>query len=379
MNSIEVLQIGGGAGSLIGPAHRIAMQMDGAFRVAGGVFSRSAAKNRQAAQDLGLDPARTYASVEEMLAQDPAQVISICTPNDAHFAQCRLALEAGRHVICDKPLTTSSEQTRELIALAARQKKLLGVTYNYSGYPLVHEARHRIADGQIGAVHLIQGEFPQAFLSALKAQLAAGADVPHGLAWRTDPQQSGGSLVVLDLATHLFHLLEFVTGLEITAVSATVDQLNNALGDGGGADDNMFVTCTFSNGARGQLWASAVATGNEHGLSFGVYGDKGGLAWSQDEPNHLALQQPDCTHIRLHRGSADACAATRARTRFNGHPEGYFEAFANIYNDFAAAIRAMDAGDPVPEYISGEAGLRGALITEAVLRSSQAGSDWTEV
>ncbi|MGB0844925.1 MAG: Gfo/Idh/MocA family protein, partial [Alphaproteobacteria bacterium] len=279
MRPLITLQIGGGIGSLIGQTHRIAMQMDRRFDLVGGIFNSSHEKSLQMAEQLGLQPNRTYSDFdtliegENRLGEDKADCISICTPNETHFSYCKAALNAGFHVVCDKPIAGTVQEAEELEKIAADKGLILAVTYNYSGYPMVREARERILAGEIGRPYIVNVEMPQAAVSKLKAS----GEIEPRMRWRLDLAKSGGSLVLLDLMTHVVQMAEYVSGQKIEKLSADCQAINNAHG----VDDNAVLSCKFDKGAIGQLWASFVATGTEQGLSFQIFGEQGSLHWKQ--------------------------------------------------------------------------------------------------
>jgi predicted dehydrogenase len=369
--------IGGGEGAFIGAVHRIAARLDDRYELLAGALSSAPDKARRSAAALGLAPERSYADFDAMLARESArpdgiEVVAIVTPNHVHAAAALACLKAGLHVICDKPLTTTLAQALELRAAARAADRVFAVTYNYSGYPLVRHARAMIAAGEIGAVRLVQVQYAQDWLTeALEATGQKQAD------WRTDPARSGEGGCIGDIGTHAFQLAHFVTGMAPQSLLADL----STFVPGRRVDDNVQMLLRYANGARGALWASQVAPGNENNLALRVYGAKGGIEWRQEHPNQLywtPFGEPGRT---VTRGSG-AVGATAARvTRIPaGHPEGYLEAFATIYSEAAAAIIARRSGaavDGAVLYPGIDDGVAGVAFIEAAIRSSRAGGAWT--
>jgi predicted dehydrogenase len=369
--------IGGGEGAFIGAVHRIAARLDDRYELLAGALSSAPDKARRSAAALGLAPERSYADFDAMLARESArpdgiEVVAIVTPNHVHAAAALACLKAGLHVICDKPLTTTLAQALELRAAARAADRVFAVTYNYSGYPLVRHARAMIAAGEIGAVRLVQVQYAQDWLTeALEATGQKQAD------WRTDPARSGEGGCIGDIGTHAFQLAHFVTGMAPQSLLADL----STFVPGRRIDDNVQMLLRYANGARGALWASQVAPGNENNLALRVYGAKGGIEWRQEHPNQLywtPFGEPGRT---VTRGSG-AVGATAARvTRIPaGHPEGYLEAFATIYSEAAAAIIARRSGaavDGAVLYPGIDDGVAGVAFIEAAVRSSRAGGAWT--
>ena len=302
------------------------------------------------------------------------EAVAIVTPNHMHYAAARAFLQRGIHVICDKPLTASLPQARKLAALADKSDALFVLTHNYTGYPMVRQAREMIASGALGDIRVVQVEYPQDWLT----EPIEGAGQKQA-AWRTDPAQSGAGGAIGDIGTHAFHLASFVTGLTLDALAADMQHFV----DGRRVDDNAHVMLRFQGGARGMLWASQVAPGNENALRLRVYGTGGGLVWAQEDPNvlwHTPFGQPQ---QRLTRGGAGTGPAAARVTRIPpGHPEGYLEGFANIYAEAARAIRAHQAGMPCPEEVvfpSVRDGLIGVAFVDACVRSSARNAAWVKL
>jgi predicted dehydrogenase len=309
----------------------------------------------------------------EARRSDRIDAVSIVTPNHVHHEVARCFLEAGIHVICDKPLTTSLERAEELVSLADKSGRIFAVTYNYSGYPMVRHARELILGGEIGDLRVVQVEYPQGWLAERLEDSGQKQAV-----WRTDPEQSGPAGCLGDIGTHALHLAEFATGDRVAEVAADLETFVA----GRRLDDNVHVLMRFSSGAKGMLWASQVAPGHENGLRVRIYGSKGGIGWSQENPNYLTIALNGTPTTRVTRSGAGAGAAAAHATRLpGGHPEGYLEAFAQIYTDTAELIRArMEQRDPdpmaclVPDV---REGARGVRFVASVLESSRTGGAWT--
>jgi predicted dehydrogenase len=372
--------IGGGRGAFIGAVHRMAARLDDRYELVAGAFSSDPQRSRDSGAELLLDPGRCYGSVDEMLRAEGARtdrvdVAAIVTPNHLHHAAAKKFLEAGCHVICDKPLTTTVADAAELVSIGERARRVLAVTYNYSGYPLIRQAKEMIAAGELGELRVAQLEYAQDWLTTPLE--AAGQ---KQASWRTDPQQAGAAGAVGDIGTHAFHLAEFVTGLRVSHLAA---DLSTQVA-GRKLDDNAQMLLRFPNGARGGLWVSQVAAGNENGLRLRIYGAKGGLEWSQEEPNHLRHapygQQPRV----IARGGPGATPLAAGAARIpSGHPEGYLEAFAQVYRDIADLIAAYDAKTPpqagallVP---TAKDGLRGVQFVHAAVESSRRNAAWVDL
>jgi len=376
---IRLGMVGGGRDAFIGAVHRIASRIDGHYQLVAGAFSSTEEKSKASGRDLGLPDDRVYGDFTEMAKREARlktgiDSVAIVTPNHMHYPVAREFLRRGIHVICDKPLTSTLADAKRLVKLAERSDALFILTHNYTGYPMVRQAREMIADGAIGRVRLVQAEYPQDWLtekvedSGLKQ---AG--------WRTDPARSGAGGSTGDIGTHALNLAQFVTGLHVEALAADLDTFV----EGRRVDDNAHVLLRFAGGAKGMLWSSQVAPGNENALKLRVYGDKGGLEWRQEDPNYLwftPLGEPKRLITRNGAGAGDA--AGRVSRIPPGHPEGYLEGFANIYSEAAAAIRATGAGDPVPDdvvYPTAHDGLIGVAFVDACVRSSKRNAAWTRL
>jgi predicted dehydrogenase len=370
--------VGGGQGAFIGGVHRIAARLDDRYELVAGCFASTAEKSKASGLELGIDPARTYGSFAEMAKaeaerQDAIDVVAIVTPNHVHFDAAAAFLEAGIHVICDKPMTTTLSDAVALQALVQRTGKVFVLTHNYTGYPMIRQARAIVTEGHLGKIRVVQAEYAQDWLATnLEAAGQKQAD------WRTDPARSGPAGSTGDIGTHAMNLAQFVTGLELDQVAAEL----STFVEGRRLDDNCSVLLRFRGGARGMLWASQVATGNENALKLRVYGEKGGLEWAQEDPNYLWYTPLGEPRRLITRGGAGAGPEAARVTRVPpGHPEGYLEGFATIYSDAAELIWAAIEGrepDPgarlAPDVVEG---VKGVKFIEAVVDSSRNGAAWT--
>ena len=372
--------IGGGRGAFIGAVHRMAARLDDRYELVAGAFSADPQRSRDSAAELLLDPRRSYGSVDDLIKSEAARtdridVVAVVTPNHLHHAAAKKSLDAGFHVICDKPMTTSVADAEDLVSTAERTKRVLAVTYNYSGYPLIRQAKAMIAAGELGELRLVQVEYAQDWLTTLLE-----AEGQKQASWRADPKQVGAAAAVGDIGSHAFHLAEFVSGLRVAQLAA--DLSTHVAGRK--LDDNAQMLLRFASGARGSLWASQVAPGNENGLRLRIYGSKGGLEWSQEEPNHMRHapygQQPRI----LARGGPGLVPMVASASRIPaGHPEGYLEGFAQVYRDSADLIAAYDANSSpsagaqlVPTAADG---LRGVRFVHAAVESSRKDAAWVNL
>ena len=378
---IRLGMVGGGEGAFIGPVHRIAARLDDHYRLVAGALAASADKALRSGRALGLAADRIYSDFAAMAEREAArpdgiEVVSIVTPNHLHAPIATAFLNAGIHVICDKPLATTAADARRLQALAAQSGRILAVTYNYTGYPMVRQARRMVQEGRLGEIRVVQVEYPQDWLTEpLESSGQKQAD------WRTDPARSGAGGCIGDIGTHAYQLAGYISGLDVTELCAEL----STFVAGRRLDDNAQVMLRFANGARGALWASQVAPGNENNLRIRVFGERGGLEWLQEHPNQLRWSpfgEPTQVLARASSG-ADPMAARVTRLPA-GHPEGYLEAFATLYGEIAQAIRAARPGsttavDPGSHYPDGVDGVRGVEFVEAVVASSRAGSSWVRL
>jgi predicted dehydrogenase len=370
--------VGGGPGAFIGAVHRIAARLDDRYELVAAALSSDRERSLAGAKELNIP--RAYGSFQEMAARestlpDGIEVVSIVTPNHMHHAPAKAFLETGIDVICDKPLTTSLEDALDLANTVKRTGLVFGLTHNYTGHPLVRQAREMVAAGELGPIRLVQVEYVQDWLSTpLEKTGQKQAE------WRTDPARSGPGGSLGDIGTHAYNLACFVTGLTCEKVAADV----STFVPGRRLDDNVHMMLRFSDGPKGSLWATQVAPGNENNLALRVYGEKAGLEWRQEDPNQLSftpLGQPKQT---IRRGSAGTGGAAAHATRIpSGHPEGYLEAFAQLYNDLAEQIvsrREKRAPNPLSLLVPGvEDGVEGVRFIKTALESSRNGSAWTAI
>lgn len=377
---IRLGMVGGGQGAFIGAVHRIAARLDGEFALVAGALSSDPARAKSSAAELGLDPARSYGSFAEMAKLEAArpdgiEAVSIVTPNHVHYPAAKALLEAGIHVICDKPLTSTLADAKKLAAVAAKSGRLFVLTHNYTGYPMIRQARDMVARGVLGDIRVVQAEYPQDWLTTKVEDTGAKQAV-----WRTDPKQSGAGGATGDIGTHAYNLARFVTGLELDQLAADL----TAFVPGRLLDDNAHVMLRFKGGAKGMLWASQVAPGNENALKLRVYGTRGGLEWSQEDPNYLWYTPFGEPKRLITRGGAGAGAAAARVSRIPpGHPEGYLEGFATIYAEAARAIRASrrKGGKPPKGVLfpTIDDGVEGVAFVEACVRSSKKNGAWTSL
>lgn len=362
--------IGGGPGSFIGPVHRLAAEMDRRIELVAGAFSSDPARSLSAGRGYGIDPARAYPSVEAMIAAerdraDGIEMVIIATPNHLHLPAAKAALEAGLAVMSDKPATATLAEAEELAALLESRGGLYGLTFTYTGYPMVREARARVAAGEIGPVRKVVAEYFQGWLSQPIEQ-----DGNKQASWRTDPKQSGQGGCIGDIGVHAFNLAEFVAGDRVAVVNADLA----AIVPGRTLDDDMTVSVRFAGGARGVLCASQVATGERNNLTLRIYGEKGMIRWSHEAADRLIVTDASGSD-RILWGGSDYLgeAAKRAGRIPTGHPEGFLEAFANLYSDFAA----LHAGGDAPLLPGIDEGLRSMRFVSACVEGN--GKGWVKL
>jgi predicted dehydrogenase len=374
---IRLGMVGGGEGAFIGAVHRIAARLDDHYELLAGALSSEPGRALRSAEALGLPRAYPdYATMarEEAARPDGIEAVAIVTPNDQHAPAAEAFLRAGIHVICDKPVTTTLAEAKRLQAIVQETGRLFAVTHNYTGYPMVRHARQLVRDGALGTLRVVQVEYAQDWLTE---RLEATGQ--KQAAWRTDPKRSGAGGCIGDIGTHAFNLLHYVTGLKTTELSAEL----STFVEGRALDDNVQVMLRLANGARGSLWASQVAPGNENGLRLRVYGSRGGLEWAQEHPNQLR-HAPFGEPVRVvSRGTGAVLPDGQRVTRLpSGHPEGYLEAFATLYAEIAQAIRAARSGDAVPagvDFPTLDDGIEGLAFIEAALHSSAEGGRWVRL
>ena len=376
---IRLGMVGGGRGAFIGGVHRMAARLDDRYELVAGALSSDAARAAASAAELHIAPQRSYADYADMARREAARedgidVVAIVTPNHLHGRIASAFLDAGIDVICDKPMTTTLAEALALVAKVRDTQRLFALTHNYSGYPMVRQAREMVAAGELGELRVIQAEYPQDWLSTdLEATGQKQAS------WRVDPAQAGAGGSLGDIGSHAEHLARFISGLELAQVSADLKTFI----PGRRLDDNCHVLLRYTNGARGMLWSSQVAPGNENGLRVRVYGSKAGLAFSQEHPNELWFTPLGGRPQLITRGGAGAGAAAARATRIPaGHPEGYLEGFAQLYRDVAEQIQArweQRPPDPLACWVpTAEDGARGMKFIEAVVESSRADGRWVD-
>ncbi len=374
---IRLGMVGGGQGAFIGAVHRIAARLDDQYDLVAGCFSSSPEKSAASAAELGVPRAYddfAQMALREARRRDGIEAVAIVTPNHMHAPVARQFLKRGIHVICDKPLTATLTEAKQLARAAGESDALFVLTHNYTGYPMIRQARAMIAAGELGEIRLVQVEYAQDWLAE---PLEASGN--KQASWRTDPAKSGLGGAIGDIGTHAFNLAGFVTGLELDALAADLQSFV----PGRQVDDNAHVMLRYQGGARGMLWCSQVASGCENALRLRVYGTKAGIEWSQEDPNYLWVTPLGQPRYRLSRGGAgtgpDAARVTRVPA---GHPEGYLEGFANIYAEVARAILARREGaapDPAITYPGLKEGLEGVAFVDACVRSSRRNGAWVKL
>ena len=379
---IRMGMVGGGRDAFIGAVHRMAAALDGHIELVCGAFSSDPERSRASGADFYLPAHRVYGDFHEMMAAEaklPAgermDFVSIVTPNNVHFPVAKAALEAGFHVLSDKPMTFDLAEARELAALVERTGLQFGLTHNYTGYPMVKEARHMVRSGAIGAVRKVVVEYPQGWLASL-----IESEGQKQASWRTDPARAGASSCMGDIGTHAENLMEYITGLTIAELCADL----TTMVEGRQLEDDGNVLVRLDNGARGVLYASQISAGEENPLTIRIYGELAGLEWRQEEPNTLTVKWGD-RHREVRRtGVGELSAASAAHTRLPaGHPEGFVEAFANLYRNYALALQARLAGEqPAPEHMDFPTvhdGVRGMAFITACVASSASDQKWTKL
>jgi len=376
--------VGGGRGAFIGAVHRMAANLDGQIELVCGAFSSDPQRSKDSGADFFLPPDRCYGDWREMIEKEAAlpegermDFVAIVTPNHMHFPPAKFALENGFHVLSDKPATFDLVEAKELQQIVEKTGLFYGLTHNYTGYPLVKEARELVASGKLGKIRKVVVEYPQGWLSSRLEESGQ-----KQAAWRTDPSKSGAAGCIGDIGTHAENLAEFVAGLHIEELAADL----SIFVPGRQLDDDGNVLLRFKGGAKGVLHASQISAGEENNLNLRVYGELGGLEWRQQEPNTLIVKWLDRPTEVFRTGlgylGKNAAAATRIPA---GHPEGYLEAFANIYRNFAAHIRSKLEGrelpqdDPALDYPKIADGVRGMAFINAVVDSSKANAAWTSL
>ncbi len=374
---IRIGMVGGGKDAFIGGVHRIALRLDGYYELVAGSFSSNFDNSKETGKNLGLAEDRVYETYQEMAEKesdrsDGIDVVAIVTPNHLHVPIAKIFAEKGIHIICDKPLALSSEEAISLKNIVESKKLIFALTHNYTGYPMVRHARSLIQKGDLGSIRVIQAEYPQDWLTT-KAEDSGLKQAE----WRTDPKRSGGGGCIGDIGTHAFNLIRFITGLEIEELSADI----HTFVKGRLLDDNAQIMLRFKGGAKGALWSSQVAVGNENNLKIRIYGENGGIEWRQEDPNYLYYTEFGHPTQRVTRGSGNVSKEAKDVTRIPpGHPEGYLEGFANIYNDVYKKLYAQinnqsydDSHDCYPTINDGVEGMR---FIETALESSKNNGKW---
>ncbi|NQT60857.1 MAG: Gfo/Idh/MocA family oxidoreductase [Bacteroidetes bacterium] len=372
--------IGGGEGAFIGDVHRKAINLDRKAVIAAGSFSRDYEKTLAMGASLDIDRERLYETYSEMADREGKRengidFVVIVTPNNLHYSIAKIFLENGIHVVCDKPVTTNSTQAEDLQRLAKEKDLLFCVTYTYSGYPLITQAREMIRNNDIGDIRFVNAEFPEGWLAASVENKGDKQAV-----WRLDPAQSGASNCAGDLGSHVEHLVSYMTGLEIKSLCASLD----ICGEGRILDDNASIMVRYEGGAKGLYWTSYIAIGHDNGLCVRIYGTKGSIMWVQEDPNYLRVTYIDKPVQILSRGRDKMHPKASGLSRVPaGHPEGYFVAFANIYLKFLTALTKKTAGESLSEDDMGfpgiAEGLRGVQFVEHCVESSQKGTVWVDL
>nr|WP_319386452.1 Gfo/Idh/MocA family oxidoreductase [uncultured Roseibium sp.] len=371
---IRLGMVGGGKDAFIGAVHRIASRIDGRYELVAGALSSTPEKALESGQALGLKHDRIYTDFEAMAKRearlkDGIEAVAIVTPNHVHYPAAKAFLKRGIHVICDKPLTSTLADAKKLVKAAESSEALFFLTHNYTGYPMVRQAREMVQNGDLGAIRVIQVEYPQDWLTVEQNNKQAD--------WRTDPARSGAGGSTGDIGTHAYNLACFITGQPAESLAADLQSFVS----GRQVDDNGHVMLRYASGARGMLWCSQVAPGNENNLKIRVYGDKGGLEWHQENPNYLHVTPFGEPKRIITRGGAGMLDSIAPATRIPpGHPEGYLEGFANLYKDAADVIRARQAGKKTDSLVPGISdGLAGVQFVDACVRSSARNAAWVKL
>ena len=364
--------VGGGRDSVIGATHLAAMRVDGCYELVAGVFSIDAEVSRETAEAQFITQDRVYSTYAQMAAAEAARpdgidAVVIATPPQMHFPVAQAFLERGIDVICEKPATRDLAQARAMADLVAQRDRLFCLTHCYTGYPMVREARAMVRGGALGEIRLIESQ-----LAAGDPGVATEPDDPTKRHWRFREKTMGKGAILGEVASHAHQIVTYVTGREVVEVSAELSTFTPRRE----VYDNSYVTARFDSGARGRIWGSYVAAGNDHGLQFAIYGEKGGLTWNQEDPEVLWFKPIGGAAVRIARGYDGLSEDARAATRFRpGHPEGYALAFANLYSDFACAVMARKCGLPFERYLERIPGVRDGIKTMALIEAAVASHD----
>ena len=370
--------VGGGKDAFIGGVHRIALRLDGHYELVAGSFSSNFANSKETGEKIGIAQDRIYETYKEMAEKEASRsdgidVVSIVTPNHLHVPVAKIFADKGINIICDKPLALTSKEAVELKKTIENNKLIFALTHNYTGYPMIRHARFLIQKGDLGSIRVVQAEYPQDWLTTkLEDSGLKQAE------WRTDPNRSGGGGCIGDIGTHAFNLIRFISGLEVDELSADI----HTFVKGRLLDDNAQIMLRFKGDAKGAIWSSQVAVGNENSLQIRVYGEKAGLEWKQEDPNYLHFTKFGHPTQRITRGGSGASDEANQITRIpSGHPEGYLEGFANIYSDVSrelfAKINNQNYDNSKNCYPTINDGIEGMKFIEAVLKSSKNNSKWT--
>jgi len=374
---IKIGFVGGGPNSFIGYTHRLAARFDNRFDFVAGVFSKDKKKSKEFGKSLGLDPDRCYNDYKVMAKKESArsdglQALGIMTPSGDHYKIAKEFIKNKVHIICDKPLTAKVEDAVALENLVIKNKIVFALTHNYSGYPMLREAKKLIEKNKIGKIKVINVEYPQGYTVAVKKK-----DEKSTLKWRLDKNLCGPSMILAEIGTHAYHLMRYVTGLEVKEVSAEVNSLSDEIS----VDDNAFMIVRLNNNARGSIWVSSAATGGENGLKIRVYGTKGAVEWLQDDPNILKFTKLNSsTQIITRASDAVSDLSIQSSRVAAGHPEGFFEAFANIYTEFADSIQnATSKNKKATVHPTVNDGVMGIKFIFAAKKSSNLNSKWIKI
>jgi len=372
--------VGGGPGAFIGDVHRKAIALDGKAELVAGCFSQDYISTQNTGQELGLDSSRLYPTYEAMAEaenkrEDRMDFVLIVTPNSSHYPIARSFMEKGFHIVCDKPLTTSSRDAAELGRLATEKDLLFCVTYAYTGYPVVKQMRAMVSAGELGRIRFVNAEYPQEWLASPLEKTGQKQS-----AWRTDPSLAGISNCVGDIGSHIENMVSYITDLKITSLCARLDNIipERPL------DDNASILVEYDNGAKGIYWSSQIAIGHDNGFRIRIYGDRASLEWCQERPDYVKVAYLDKPTEILSRGRDRFYPRAQDLSRIpSGHPEGYFEAFANIYITFCAALNKKISGEPLAgdelDFPGVEAGIQGVHYIEKCVESSQKGAVWIDL
>ncbi len=376
-NKIRIGFIGGGPNSFIGYTHRLAARFDNRFDFVAGVFSKDKKKSISFGKSLGLDPLRCYSDYKTMCNKeserlDGVEAVGIMTPSGDHYKIAKDFIRKKIHIICDKPLTAKVEDALALEKLVKKSKIVFALTHNYSAYPMLREAKELVTKNKIGKIKVINVEYPQGYTVAVKKK-----DEKNILKWRLDKNLCGPSMILAEIGTHAYHLMRYVTGLEVKEVSAEVNSLSEEIS----VDDNAFIIVRMNNNARGSIWVSSAATGGENGLKIRVYGTKGAVEWLQDDPNNLKFTELNASTKIITRASNSVSNLSIQSSRLAaGHPEGFFEAFANIYTEFANSINNFKRNKKYKFlHPSVEDGVEGIKFIFAAKKSSNQNSKWIKI